>query len=81
MIGTRARRTWTAALTLGAAVLGCTAGPPTDTKTTRRGTAGGYASKSSASGMSTSVSIGLPVCSHVNGTLCTATFDNVTVNP
>jgi hypothetical protein len=34
MSATRARRTW-AALTLGAAVLGCTAGPPTDTKTTR----------------------------------------------
>ena len=31
--------------------------------------------------MSTSVYIGLPVTSHVNGTLCTATFDNVTANP
>jgi hypothetical protein len=31
--------------------------------------------------MSTSVYIGLPVTSHVNGTLCTATLDNVTANP
>lgn len=31
--------------------------------------------------MSTSVYIGLPVCSHVSGTLCTATIDYVTVNP
>jgi len=35
MSHTRGRRTWAAALTLGAAVIGCTAGPPTDTKTTR----------------------------------------------
>ena len=31
--------------------------------------------------MSTSVYIGLPLTSHVSGTLCTATLDNVTVNP
>jgi hypothetical protein len=31
--------------------------------------------------MSTSVYIGLPVTSHVNGTLCTATLDNVVVTP
>jgi fibronectin type 3 domain-containing protein len=31
--------------------------------------------------MSTNVYIGLLVCSHVNGTLCTATLDNVTANP
>jgi fibronectin type 3 domain-containing protein len=31
--------------------------------------------------MSTSVYIGLPLTSHVNGTLCTGTLDNVTVNP
>jgi len=31
--------------------------------------------------MSTSVYIGLPVTSHVSGTLCTATLDNVTANP
>ena len=31
--------------------------------------------------MSTNVQIGLLVCSHVNGTLCTSTFDNVMVTP
>jgi fibronectin type 3 domain-containing protein len=31
--------------------------------------------------MSSTVYIGLLVCSHVNGTLCTGTLDNVTVNP
>jgi fibronectin type 3 domain-containing protein/regulation of enolase protein 1 (concanavalin A-like superfamily) len=31
--------------------------------------------------MSTNVYIGLLVCSHLNGTLCTTTIDNVTVNP
>jgi regulation of enolase protein 1 (concanavalin A-like superfamily) len=31
--------------------------------------------------MSTSVFIGLPVCSHADGTNCTATFDNVTALP
>jgi len=31
--------------------------------------------------MSSNVYIGLLVCSHVNGTLCTATFDNVTAVP
>jgi fibronectin type 3 domain-containing protein/regulation of enolase protein 1 (concanavalin A-like superfamily) len=31
--------------------------------------------------MSTSVYIGLSVCSRVSGTLCTATLDNVTANP
>ena len=31
--------------------------------------------------MANSVYIGLPVCSHVNTTLCTATFDNVTATP
>ena len=36
MTGRRGRRNWAAALALGAAALGaCTAGPPTDTKTTR----------------------------------------------
>jgi regulation of enolase protein 1 (concanavalin A-like superfamily) len=31
--------------------------------------------------MATSVFIGLPVCSHADGTNCTATFDNVTAVP
>ncbi|MEO7099397.1 MAG: hypothetical protein ABI162_08550 [Luteolibacter sp.] len=31
--------------------------------------------------MGSSVYIGLPVCSHINGTLCTSTLDNVTVTP
>ncbi len=31
--------------------------------------------------MSSNVYIGLLVCSHVNGTLCTSTIDNVTANP
>jgi hypothetical protein len=31
--------------------------------------------------MSSNVYIGMLVCSHVNGTLCTATLDNVTVTP
>jgi hypothetical protein len=31
--------------------------------------------------MGGSVYVGMPVCSHVDGTLCTATLDNVTVSP
>jgi hypothetical protein len=31
--------------------------------------------------MASSVVIGLPVTSHLNGTLCTATIDNVTATP
>jgi hypothetical protein len=31
--------------------------------------------------MGASVYIGLPVCSHLDGTLCTATLDNVTATP
>ncbi len=31
--------------------------------------------------MSSSVYIGLPVASHADGTLCTTTFDNVSVTP
>lgn len=31
--------------------------------------------------MATNVTIGLPVTSHTTGALCTATLDNITVNP